>query len=139
MLFRSISLAYCTPAVVDWLLAQRRGQPSVTAPLLSISSPTTESRFTTGSTVVDLAGLAEAPDSRVTQVTWENTANGARGTASGSGLWTANRIPLEPDSTNLIILTGVTTSWSPVFGGNTTFNDTLEVIDRKSTRLNSSH
>jgi hypothetical protein len=37
-------------------------------------------------------------------------------------------IPLRTSRTNLIIVTGTTTSWAPAFGGNTTFNDALAVI-----------
>ena len=37
-------------------------------------------------------------------------------------------IPLVANKTNLIIVTATTTSWAPAYGGNTTFNDTLTVI-----------
>jgi hypothetical protein len=37
-------------------------------------------------------------------------------------------LPLVASRTNLIIVTGTTTSWAPAFGGNTTVNDTLTMI-----------
>jgi hypothetical protein len=37
-------------------------------------------------------------------------------------------IPLVASKTNVVLVTGTTTSWAPYFGGNTTFNDTLTVI-----------
>ena len=117
-----------TPAMVDWMLAQRRGAPSLVEPLLSIISPTLEANLTTGSSSVTLAGSAEALGQNVGQVTWENTTSHGTGLAVGTNLWSATGIPLVADKTNVIIVTATTTSWAPAFGGNTTFNDTFTVV-----------
>ena len=121
-------MAECTPAAMDWLLAQRRGIASTNEPLLSITSPTPAPTNTTGAATVNLAGSAAALGQPVTSVTWTNVADNIKGTASGSNTWTVTGIPLQVNKTNLLIVTATTTSWAPAFGGNTTFNDTLTVI-----------
>jgi poly(3-hydroxybutyrate) depolymerase len=125
---KGIGMALCTPAAVNWLLAQRCGVAPTSEPLLAITTPIQEAVCLTGATNLNLAGSAAAFGRAVTQVTWENTANAAQGTASGSNTWTVTGIPLVPNRTNLLILTGTTTSWAPAYGGNTTFNDALTVI-----------
>jgi len=123
-----IQLGMGTPAIVDWMLAQRRGMSSGVEPILSISSPIREGFFTTASPSLNLAGSAEAPGQNVTRVTWENKTNRKTGLAVGTNLWNATGIPLMADKTNVVVVTATTTSWAPAFGGNTTFNDTLTVI-----------
>ncbi len=115
------------PAVVDWLLAQRRELP---APMNHyFRSPFQPAALhATGATNLCLAGSAAALDPDVTQVTWTNFANNANGVASGTNLWSVTGIPLVANKTNLIVVVATTTSWAPAFGGNTTFNDTLTVI-----------
>jgi len=123
-----IFMGFCTPALIDWMLAQRRGNPSMGEPLLSINSPTLEATRTTGAASVSLAGSAEALGQNITLVTWRNAANNQTGAAAGTDPWSATGIPLVADKTNVIVVTATTTSWAPAFGGNTTFNDTLTVI-----------
>ena len=118
-----------TPAIVDWTLAQRRGLPPATDPLLAITSPTQGAVFATGATNLNLAGAATVFGEAVIRVVWTNTANQATGDASGSNTWTATGIPLQGNKTNLLSVIATTTAtWAPAFGGNTTFNDTLTVI-----------
>lgn len=118
-----------TPAIVDWTLAQRRSLPSATDPLLAITSPTQGAVFATGATNLNLAGAATVFGEAVIRVVWTNTANNVGGDASGSNTWTATGIPLQANKTNLISVIATTTAtWAPAFGGNTTFNDTLTVI-----------
>jgi Ig-like domain-containing protein/prolyl oligopeptidase family protein len=123
-----ILMSMSTPAIVDWTLTQRRDLPPATDPLLAITSPTREAIHATGATNLNLGGGAAAPGRDVTKVAWENTANGAKGTASGTNTWSATGVPLRGSRTNLIIITATTTSWAPAYGGNTTFNDALTVI-----------
>jgi predicted esterase len=123
-----IFMGFATPALIDWLLAQRRGAPSLGEPLLSITSPTLEETRTTGASSVSLAGSAAALGQSITQVRWTNTVNQAGGVADGTNLWTAQGIPLAAYEANLIIVTATTTSWASGYGGNTTFNDTLTVV-----------
>ncbi len=117
-----------TPAVVDWLLAQRLGAPSMAPPSLTITNPTPQAVWPTGATNLSLAGSALALDQDVTRVAWTNTANRATGVATGSNAWSIVSLPLTLNQTNGIIVTGATTSWAPACGGNTTFNDTLMVV-----------
>ena len=123
-----IAMGLCTPAAVNWMLAQRRGNASTNEPLLSITLPTCEVFHATGATNLCLSGSAAALDSDVTQVTWTNFANNANGVAPGKNLWSVTGIPLVANKTNVIVVVGTTTSWAPAFGGNTTFNDALAVI-----------
>jgi hypothetical protein len=122
-------MSLSTPGMVDWTLAQRRGLPPATDPLLAITSPTQGAVFATGATSLNLAGSATVFGDAVNGVVWTNTANQATGDASGSNPWTATGIPLQANKTNLISVIATTTAtWAPAFGGNTTFNDTLTVI-----------
>jgi hypothetical protein len=119
--------AYSTPGLVDWMVAQVRGAVSTNEPLLSITNPTLLAVLLTGATNLNLAGSAGLRRD-VTRVTWTNFANNAKGVASGTNLWSASGIPLQAGRTNMIVVVGTTTSWSSAYGGNTTFNDALTVI-----------
>jgi hypothetical protein len=120
-------MALSTPAMVDWLLAQRRGLAPTHEPLLAITNPTPQAVLFTGATNINLAGSAAALGRSVTQVTWTNFANNAKGVATGTNLWSATNIPLAANRSNVVVVVGTTTSWAPAFGGNTTFNDALTV------------
>jgi poly(3-hydroxybutyrate) depolymerase len=122
-----IGMGHLTPALVDWFLAQRRGQASTSEPILSITGPTSEPVRCTGATTIGLAGSATALGQPVTLVTWTNYANNLRGIATGTNDWSVTGIPLVANKTNVIVVVGTTISWAPAFGGNTTFNDTLTV------------
>jgi hypothetical protein len=117
-----------TPAVVDWLLAQRRGVAPTNEPLLAITNLTPQMVFFTGASNLNLSGSAAALGCTVTSVTWTNFANKAKGVASGTNLWSATNIPLVANKTNVVVVNGTTTSWAPAYGGNTTFNDALTVV-----------
>jgi hypothetical protein len=123
-----ITMGYFTPATVDWILAQRRGLPSTAEPLLTITNPTAQAVWLTGATNLNLAGSALALDQSVTQVAWTNTANKLAGIATGTNTWSVTNLPLTANRTNVIIVTGTTTSWAPACGGNTTFSQTLMVV-----------
>jgi hypothetical protein len=116
------------PAFVAWLLAQRRGVASTSEPLLSITAPTPQAALPTSATNLNLSGSAAALGRAVTQVTWTNYANNATGVASGTNDWNVTNIPLVAGRTNVVVVVGTTTSWAPAFGGNTTFNAALTVI-----------
>ena len=47
-------MAECTPAAMDWLLAQRLGAESTTEPLLSITNPTPAAIYATGAATLGL-------------------------------------------------------------------------------------
>jgi hypothetical protein len=123
-----IFMGQTSPVLVDWFLAQRRGVTPTNEPLLTITGPTGQAVLATGATNLNLAGSAAALGQAVSQGTWENTANSRTGIALGSETWTVTGIPLAANRTNLLIVTATTTSWALGYGGNTTFNDTLSVI-----------
>jgi len=124
----SIAMGMVTPANVEWLLAQRRGAPSTTEPLLSITNPTAGTTYASSAATLDVAGSAAALGQPISRVDWTNTATHGSGVASGTNLWNVTSIPLVLPGTNLLIVTATTTSWSAGLGGTTTFNDTLTVI-----------
>ena len=123
-----IIMGASTPALVDWLLAQRRGVTPTNEPIVSVTSPTTHAVLPTGATHLDVSGTAAALGQAVAKVAWQNIANNATGTASGSNNWSITGIPLVANRTNLIVVTATTTSWAPAYGGSTAFNGTLTVI-----------
>jgi len=116
------------PAFVAWLLARRRGVAPTNEPLLSITGPTPQAALATSATNLNLSGAAAALGRAVTRVNWTNYANNATGVASGTNDWSVTNIPLVAGRTNVVVVVGTTTSWAPAFGGNTTFNDALTVI-----------
>ena len=122
------SVAYSTPGLVDWLMAQKAGGGLNDRAAPRITNPTSLPVLSTGATNLSLAGTAGAQGQAVTRVTWQNVANSRTGMASGTKTWSVASLPLAANRTNLIIVTATTTSWWGAYGGNTTFNDTLSVI-----------
>ena len=120
--------AYDTPVLMEWVYAQRRGVTSTNEPLVTITSPTAEAIWRTSVTNLDLAGTAGALGQAVTGVSWTNSANRGKGVAAGSNLWSVTGIPLRANKTNIVTVLATTTSWVPAYGGTTTFNDTVTVI-----------
>lgn len=120
--------AYNTPVLMDWVYAQRRGVASTNEPLLTITSPTADVIWRTGGTNLNPTGTAGALGQAVTAVSWTNFANNVKGVAAGSNLWSVTGIPLDANKTNIVAVVATTTSWVPAYGGRTTFNDTLIVI-----------
>lgn len=121
-------VAYSTPGLVDWVMAQRRNVAPTNEPLLSITGPSETAVLLTGATHLNLTGSAAVLEEAVNSVAWTNLANNLTGIATGSNSWTATSIPLAANQTNIILVTAITTSWSANYRGNTTFNDTLTVI-----------
>src|SRR5206468_2009640 len=73
-----------------------------TPPTIAITSPTTDSTYSTSSSPLTLGGTA-SDNVGVTQVTWANSRGGS-GTASGTTSWTASGIPIQP-GTNVLTVT----------------------------------
>ena len=117
-----------SPVIHDWLMAQRRGAPSVERPRLSITTPISQERFVTSAAAVDLAGSAEPIGQTVTRVSWENLTTRSKGDALGTDSWSVAAVPLRGNATNVIVVTATTASGFPVNGGTTTFSDTLSVL-----------
>jgi poly(3-hydroxybutyrate) depolymerase len=117
--------AYNTPTLVDWLMAQKRGEPSKVPPLVNI---TTNVSFITTLTNVSLSGTA-SHYSNVLQVRWTNTANRVSGKATGTDPWSITNISLRPDTTNTLIVTASGTSYTPDLSttADTTFNSAIQI------------
>lgn len=122
--------AYATPGLVDWTMAQRRGQPSAVPPQLVIQRPSTNTFMSTDSVSLDLAGTATCGQEPIRQVTVTNLATGRRYLAQGTDGWSAQGILLESGVTNTLVALAEAAPGVPGFGGSTTFNATLIVDNR---------
>ncbi len=119
--------AYATPILMDWVYAQRRGTFATNSPILTISSPTADRVLPWTGAQLDLAGTAS--DGRtMTSVNWTNVQTKQYGTAIGTTNWVVTNASFTSTFTNVLLVTGVGTSWYPSLGGRTTFNDALVLI-----------
>lgn len=127
-------VASCSPVVLNWLFAQRRGQPPASPFAVEIVGADGPLPLVTGTPVIDLTGTASATLGAITNVTWAIRANQTKGTATttrqaGKTFWVVHNVPLAADKTNVIVVTAtLDTTWAPAFGGNTTFSDTVSVF-----------
>jgi poly(3-hydroxybutyrate) depolymerase len=121
--------AYNTPTLVDWLMGQRRGQASSSAPFVAVTGPTTNASFVASEAIMNLSGVA-AHHTNVLAVAWTNLASRTGGTATGTNVWSVSAMPLRLNATNLVIVTGTGTSGTPGLSspGDTTFNATLRIV-----------
>jgi hypothetical protein len=74
--------------------------PDYTAPTVSVTAPTTATSYSTTQSSINVTGIA-SDTVGVARVGWENTATGARGTASGTTSWTISGMALN-EGTNYI-------------------------------------
>jgi hypothetical protein len=119
--------AFATPPLVDWVMAQRRGQPSAVGPRVRILDPATSSPVLTSADTIHLSGQAtNGMGGNISCVSWFNDA-GAVGTATGTNAWSVKDLPLTV-GTNSINVVATGPSWSSSLGGSTTFNAALVVI-----------
>ncbi len=72
-----------------------------TAPVVSITSPTSNASYSTSSATLNLGGSA-SDNVGVTQVTWSNN-RGGNGTASGTSSWSVNNITLQTGSNTITV------------------------------------
>jgi len=91
------------PSVAAFVRLSGAGTDATT-PTVTITSPTTNTTYTTGSASLALGGTA-ADDVGVTQVTWANDRGGA-GTAAGTTTWTVGAIALQP-GVNVLTVTAL--------------------------------
>lgn len=124
-----MTVGSCSPVVLDWWLAQRRGSPGMTGPSLSINRPASGPTLATGASSLDLQGSAATAAGQIAKVTWENGRNRSKGTGLGTADWNITGVPLVADRTNVLVLAAVQdTPWAPALGGTTTFSDTISVF-----------
>jgi hypothetical protein len=72
-----------------------------TSPTVTITFPTSNTEYSTGSSMVDLSGTAN-DNVGVTQVSWCNLRGGS-GTASGTGVWTIQGITLQLGDNYIVV------------------------------------
>lgn len=123
-----IFLGAMTPASVQWLLAQRRGQALTNELPVCVTNPTCAPSLTTAATVISLHGTATAFGEDVLRVTCTNMTLNTGVAVSGTNDWAADPVLLRAGSTNQLVVTALTTSWAPFFRGNTFFSGTLAVF-----------
>lgn len=119
-------VAYAHPLLFRWLVSQRRGEPSTTAPpILRILQPSAAPTWSTEEPALDLAGSADHGDLPIDAVSWSVLA-GAGGIAAGTTAWSVAGITLNP-GVNPIRVVAAGPSGHADWGGSTTFNDALRV------------
>ncbi len=129
--------AYANPALLPWMMAQRRNRPVAGTPLISITTPTPHV-VPASVTALTVSGSASVPGG-VTQVNWTLTPwVGAAGvdtstyaSASGTTSWSINNASIGGNSLFLAIATGpsgATGTGSATGGGVTTLNDYLWTV-----------
>lgn len=141
-------VASCSPVVLDWLFAQRRGQPPSPPFAVEVAGPDGPPPTTTGASALDLAGTVRATAGNITGVWLENRVNRLKAVASthrqaDTTFWAIDNLPLAAGKTNILVVTAtLDTTWAPAFGGVTTFSDTVSVFStpvRLSLRFHGNH
>jgi poly(3-hydroxybutyrate) depolymerase/regulation of enolase protein 1 (concanavalin A-like superfamily) len=116
-------VAYSTPGLVEWVMAQRKGQKPAAGPVVL---PQTSARGSSLALAGTVAGGVETEHAPVTQVTWTNLANATSGTATGSTSWTSGGVSLAT-GTNRVRVQATAGVWSG-WGGSTTFSETVTLV-----------
>src|SRR5262249_39546406 len=88
-------VAYYTPSLVDWVMAQHRGQPLSGFLQATVVSPTTNVAFVTGAANVTLAGTAGDATAAVFGLNAYNVQTAAFGAVTGTTNWLAANVPLQ--------------------------------------------
>ena len=117
--------AYATPPLVDWVMAQRLGQPSSLPPRVTLLTPAGPAPVATAADILALTGVATNLGTNIIRVTWTNSLGGG-GRAAGTTAWSIPALPLKLGTNTLTILAAGPT-WSNL-GGSTTFNTGLTVV-----------
>lgn len=120
--------AFATPGLVDWTLAQRRGETIKNSPAVSFQDLPANGRWSTHASQLDLAGNAQAWGEVITQVKWSSSVTNKTGSAIATNTWQITGVPLVPGKTNVIVVSVGTVSFAPAWGGATTFSATLPVL-----------
>src|SRR5437870_2709217 len=106
----------------DWVLVlEVEGGSDTRPPTVSITAPTPNPIYLTNASPLTLGGTA-ADDVAVSAVSWVNSAGGS-GTASGTTIWTATGIVLQP-GVNVLVVTARDAVGNPA---NTTLTVTYDV------------
>jgi hypothetical protein len=116
------------PVFVNWLLAQRRGVASTLEPLLSITAPTPQDRSRNERNQPQSLRVRRGLGSRGHPGRLDELRQQCVRCRFGHERLERGEHPAGRWQTNVVVVVGTTTSWAPFFGGNTTFNAALTVI-----------
>jgi hypothetical protein len=103
---------------------------------MGVTFPASNGVWTTSYASLDLAGIA-CVDAGITNVVWRNENLSRTGQVTGTTNWFAAGVPLRLGratetgiiaSTNLVTVTATCASGSDLYGGTTTFNAALRVV-----------
>jgi poly(3-hydroxybutyrate) depolymerase len=119
-------VAYNSPLLFRWLMAQRRGQPSTNVPpYVRIESPSTAAQFSTTDSQVSLSGTAGNDIHAISTIVLRAD-TGPDQPVTGTTAWNSSVINIASGANRLrAFATG--SSYSNDLGGNTTFSDTITV------------
>ena len=127
--------AYSSQAMIDWMMAQRRGEPMRGEPQVTIPAAYEDRLARAPVGYFSLQGHAGAFGEPITNLLWTNVVMRTGGTAIAGDDWTIPNIALREAETNVIVITAKTTSWSPQYGGTTTITKTARVRGLPPLRL----
>jgi len=96
-----------------------------TAPIVTITSPTSSDTYTATNSTVSLSGSASDTTSGVKEVTWSSD-KGSSGTASGTTYWSISSVSLSTGDNKITVT-------AKDFGGNTS-TDTITITYSASTK-----
>ena len=132
--------AWATPGLVEWLMSQRRGEVSSTAPDLQITQPIREGglAFSTSTNLL-ISGTARLLGQPLSSVAWHTLRPVRTGKGTGSNQWSATNLPLTLGKTNRVLVLGSTISFAPALGGTTTVNDVIDVVSLSPVTLSTTH
>lgn len=119
--------AYSSQAMIDWVMAQRRGEPMRRDPQVTIPAIYEDRIARAPVGYFSLQGQASAFGEPITNLLWTNVVLRSGGPGIGTGDWSIPNIALREAATNVIVITAKTTSWSPQYGGTTTITKTALV------------
>lgn len=119
-------VAYQTPALLPWMMAQRRNRTVTGTPILTITTPASDLVADAGATI-NLAGSSAFPSgSVIARVQWTTNLTGFTN-ASGTTAWNANSLAVA-NGTTLYSVLATGPSWSTSYGGVTTVSDCVRVV-----------
>ncbi|HEX3133176.1 MAG TPA: Ig-like domain-containing protein, partial [Planctomycetota bacterium] len=119
-------VAYATPALLPWMMAQRRNHTVAGTPILTITTPASDLVADAAATM-NLAGSSAFPSgSAITNVQWTTNLTNFT-TASGTTTWSANSLAVA-NGTTLYSALATGPSWSASYGGVTTVSDCVRVV-----------
>ena len=124
-------VAYSTPGLLPWMMAQRRNRAAGGTPILAITAPAA-STVANASATITLAGTCAFPaGSTIASVDWTTNLTTFTGTSfstvAASATWTASGLAVA-NGVTLFTVMATGPSWSADYGGATTVSDCIRVV-----------